>query len=124
MLGTVYYVTRHYRLGDVQISQEKLWDMLADKRLIAVRVWGYFHGSITLAAGDTNPFPDHLWDSALVGVVAVPRAKVRALWNIKRITPKIRRQVKDVLCAEVAKYSERLSAVEDDQLRKQKENRE
>jgi hypothetical protein len=68
---------RRYDLGDEVISSETLQDRLQDADLIALPVWIYDHGSVSLKAMDAPSYPFNCqWDAGIIGVVYVSKPTI------------------------------------------------
>jgi len=76
-----------------------------DKVGVCVPVFALVHSGTFYSAGWSNPFYDP-WDSGFVGVIFVTKERIRELYQVKRVTKKVRQSVVDELIAEVDEYSE------------------
>lgn len=72
---------------------------------VCVPVYAIVHSRTVYKASWDNPFHDP-WDSGFVGVVFATKERIRELYQVKRVTEKVRRRVVDELIAEVDEYSE------------------
>jgi hypothetical protein len=101
-LGTFQVYHRRYRSPDPIVRTTPYID---PKTEIGLKVWGYDHGGIIYATGDTNPF--HCpWDSGFAGIIYAPKEHIYRWFGVKRITKKIRQQVLDTLKSEVEVYNQ------------------
>lgn len=103
-LGTIYYSSRHYTLGDKCVSKDEIEAIMADKEMIYLPVYAYIHSGIVMnTTGFSCP-----WDSGMSGIIAVSKDKVRKEFNTKRITKAILDKVNSALKGEVEIYSQYL----------------
>jgi hypothetical protein len=81
-LARVTLVDRcRYSFGDDTASAEELRRMLADSDLVAMPIFIYDHSGITInTTGFSCP-----WDSGMVGVVSIEKARARAELGVKRL---------------------------------------
>ncbi len=116
-LGTMVCSHRNYNLGDDDYKDTIRW-MLSDCGYVDLKellqtiernegpvfylpVYMYEHSGVALSTGGFNdPF-----DSGMVGIIYVSKAKVREEWGCKHISPKIKDIVISNLKAEVETYS-------------------
>lgn len=68
---------------------------------IWAKVYAYEHSGMTIKIADENPYPDPMWDSYLLGVVAVSKAKVRKEYGWKKVTPARANKVIEVMKGEI-----------------------
>jgi hypothetical protein len=104
-LGTIYYSSSRYTLGDQQVSKDEIEAMMADKEMIYLPVYAYIHSGIVMnTTGFSCP-----WDSGMSGIIAISKDKIRKAFNVKRITKDIMASVKSCLKGEVETYSQYLN---------------
>ena len=104
-LGTIYYSSSRYNLGDKCVSKDEIESIMEDNEKIYLPVYAYIHSGVALnTTGFSCP-----WDSGMSGIIAVSKDKVRQEYNTKRITKKILDQVKNRLKAEVEEFSQYLN---------------
>lgn len=97
-LGTMYYQHRNYVLGD-KVMHEGL-DDIKNPSSVVLPLYLYDHSGITMS---TSPFSCP-WDSGQVGYICATAEDIRKNFGIKRITQKIRKQVENILQAEVEEF--------------------
>lgn len=103
-LGTIYYISSRYTLGDKCVSKDEIETIMADKEMIYLPVYAYIHSGIVMnTTGSACP-----WDSGISGIIAVSKDKVRKEFNTKRITKRIMDMVMSHLKGEVETYSKYL----------------
>ena len=113
-LGTMVCFHRRYNLGDeteLKSSDFSSWEELEnylykeEDALIAIPVFMYDHSGLWInTTGFSCP-----WDSGQVGYIYVSKEKIRKEYNCKRISKKLKEQVKEILCSEVDLYNDYLS---------------
>jgi len=104
-LGTIYYSSSRYTLGDKRVSKDEIEAMMADKEMIYLPVYAYIHSGIVMnTSGFSCP-----WDSGMSGIIAVSKDKVREFFKVKRITKAILDKVNSRLKGEVETYSQYLN---------------
>lgn len=122
-IGTIVAWHRGYTLGDEQ-AFENLQELVSDQSSIDTTDWApsdyqrwlvkndylilpvylYDHSGITI---NTTGF--HCpWDSGQVGFIYVSKEDVRKEYGVKRISPKLKELVFDVLRSEISTYSQYL----------------
>jgi hypothetical protein len=100
-LGTFQVYHRRYRSPDPIVREPPH----INKNEIGLKVWGYDHGGIVYATGDTNPF--HCpWDSGFAGIIFCSRAKARVWLGTGRLTKKHEDKVREILEQEVQIYNQ------------------
>lgn len=105
-LGEMICFHRRYTLGDKHKYTSDMFSGWADMRKklekthIMLPLFLYDHGGITISTTHFN-CP---WDSGQVGYIAASKDKVRSEYNVKAITPAIRKKVIQVLLGEVDEY--------------------
>ena len=106
-LGTMVCSHRRYNLGDEQAkncehysSWEEWFKHEIGNDVIALPLYLYDHSGITIS---TTPFSCR-WDSGQLGYIYVDKEKVRKEFNVKRISPKLKNQVLEILVSEVKEY--------------------
>jgi hypothetical protein len=103
-LGTIYYSSSRYTLGDKCVSKDEIEAMMADKDMIYLPVYAYIHSGIVMnTTGFSCP-----WDSGMSGIIAVSKDKVREFFKVKRITKAILDKVNSRFKGEVETYSQYL----------------
>ena len=113
-LGTMVCFHRRYNLGDeteLKSSDFSSWEELEnylykeENALIAIPVFMYDHSGLWInTTGFSCP-----WDSGQIGYIYASKEKVRKEYNCKRISKKLKEQVKKILCSEVTLYNDYLS---------------
>lgn len=99
-LGTFQIYHRRYASPD-KIVREPPYTKRDE---ISLKVWGYDHGSVHYATGETNPF--HCpWDSGFAGIIFAPKERIYRYFGVKRITKTVRQRVIDALKAEVEEWN-------------------
>lgn len=105
-LGKMICFHKKYDLGDnhdwTVISLEK---KLKEKGIIALPLYLYNHSGVTI---QTNPFSCS-WDSGKVGYIFVTKEDIKREYGIKKISKKIREEVKRTLKSEVKTYDNYLT---------------
>jgi hypothetical protein len=82
---------------------EKYLDKL-EKHLIILPIYLYNHSGLTI---NTTGFSCH-WDSGQVGWIYITKKQVRKEWNVKGISPKLKKKIEDILIGEVETYDQYL----------------
>jgi hypothetical protein len=97
-LGTVVLHDRcRYDFGDDTASNEELQELAQRADLITLPVYMYDHSGITInTSGFSCP-----WDSGMVGLIYVAKAKALKEWGGKILTAKLRAKVLECLRAEI-----------------------
>jgi hypothetical protein len=110
-LGTIMAAHKRYSLGDEQAPPScGSWDGVRryieseHGPCIVLDVFMYDHSGLTIR---TTPFSCP-WDSGQVGFCYVPLSKVRKEYGVKRISPKLKQKVIDILESEVRTYDQYL----------------
>lgn len=103
--GTILYTSSRYELGDDRVSAEEIDEKMKDSSVIALPVYAYIHGSITL---NTSGFSCH-FDSGQSGCIYVSKEEVYRTFKIKRITAAQRQSIVKMLETEVKIYSQYLN---------------
>lgn len=107
-LGTMIFRGAHSHLGDdnevdfsecTQYSDDvKAIQKVYGRDCLMLTVYGYSHGGLTInTTGFSCP-----WDSGILGHVVVSREDVRNEWGMKRISPKKKQHILDILKGEVS----------------------
>jgi len=103
-LGTIYYSSSRYHLGDKCVSKEEIETIMADKDMVYLPVYAYIHSGVVLnTTGFSCP-----WDSGQSGIIAVSKDTIRKEFGTKRITKKILDMVTSHLKGEIETYSQYL----------------
>lgn len=109
-LGIMFYSSRSYTLGDVNLcnSLKSMDDYVADEICIKLPVYAYIHGGVTI---DTKPImnPHMGFDSGQCGEIFTTKAKIRQWFGVKRITSFTREKALKQLQAEVNTFNQYLS---------------
>ena len=113
-LGTMVCFHRRYNLGDeteLKSSDFSSWEELEnylykeENALIAIPVFMYDHSGLWInTTGFSCP-----WDSGQVGYIYVSKEKVRREYSCKRISKKLKKMIREMLCSEVDLYNDYLS---------------
>ena len=113
-LGTMVCFHRRYNLGDkteLKSSDFSSWEELEnylykeEDAFIAIPVFMYDHSGLWInTTGFSCP-----WDSGQVGYIYVSKEKVRSEYNCKRISKKLKKMIREMLCSEVDLYNDYLS---------------
>ncbi len=112
-LGTMVCFHRRYNLGDkteLKSSDFSSWEELesylykTEDALIAIPVFMYDHSGLWInTTGFSCP-----WDSGQVGYIYVSKEKVRREYSCKRISKKLKKMIREMLCSEVDLYNDYL----------------
>ena len=104
-LGTMVCFHKKYQLGDPHsYSKDELLDMVENDDYIAIPLYLYDHGGLTMNTGGFEHIDSLRWDWGLVGYILVSKEKVREEFRCKRIGKRIRQRVYKILEAEVEEY--------------------
>ena len=113
-LGTMVCFHRRYNLGDeteLKSSDFSSWEELEnylykeEDALIAIPVFMYDHSGLWInTTGFSCP-----WDSGQVGYIYISKEKVRREYSCKRISKKLKKMIREMLCSEVDIYNDYLS---------------
>ena len=113
-LGTMVCFHRRYNLGDeteLKSSDFSSWEELEnylykeEDALIAIPVFMYDHSGLWInTTGFSCP-----WDSGQVGYIYISKEKVRREYSCKRISKKLKKMIREMLCSEVDLYNDYLS---------------
>ena len=112
-LGTMVCFHRRYNLGDeteLKSSDFSSWEELEnylykeEDALIAIPVFMYDHSGLWInTTGFSCP-----WDSGQVGYIYISKEKVRREYSCKRISKKLKKMIREMLCSEVDLYNDYL----------------
>jgi len=104
-LGTILYrKNSRYILGYKGVEVEEMDEIAKRRDVICLPVYAYIHSGVAL---NTSGF--HCpWDSGQSGIMYVENAKVREEWGVKRISPKLRAKVIEVLKGELETFNQYL----------------
>ena len=112
-LGTMVCFHRRYNLGDkteLKSSDFSSWEELEnylykeENALIAIPVFMYDHSGLWInTTGFSCP-----WDSGQVGYIYISKEKVRGEYSCKRISKKLKKMIREMLCSEVDLYNDYL----------------
>lgn len=121
-LGTIYYQSRNYTLGDKEIKDVidttncNDWEDIQKKLTkeldlaICIPLRAYEHSGITITATRQNSYPFNCrWDSYQFGFITVSKEKLKQEYNTKRITEDIIKKATEVLLAEVVTFDKYLT---------------
>ena len=113
-LGTMVCFHRRYNLGDkteLKSSDFSSWEELEnylykeEDALIAIPVFMYDHSGLWInTTGFSCP-----WDSGQIGYIYISKEKVRREYSCKRISKKLKKMIREMLCSEVDLYNDYLS---------------
>jgi len=122
-LGKIFYGHKRYVLGEVDVRKEfedcYSWDDV-EKRiielydpLVILPLYLYDHGILRIKIGDFYdsqlPQGHAYFDTGMVGFVIAEKDKVRKEYKVKRISKKLREQVKQILEDEIDVFDKYLS---------------
>ena len=71
------------------------------EKYVWAKVYAYEHSGMTVRVCENNPYPDPMWDSYLLGIVAVSKEKVRKEYGWKKISQKRNDFVVGVMTREI-----------------------
>ena len=100
----VTFESDHYHLKTNEDHMDYLFEKL-DKIAFSLPLYLYDHSGITMNTGGFS-CP---WDSGQVGFIYVTKEAVRKEWKVKRISPKLRKQIYRNLKSEVETYDQYLT---------------
>ena len=113
-LGTMVCFHNRYNLGDTTVfksSDFSSWEELEsylykrEKALVVIPVFMYDHSGLSVnTTGFSCP-----WDSGQIGFIYVSKEKIKNEYSCKRISNKLKEQVKEMLVSEVDSYNQYLS---------------
>ena len=113
-LGTMVCFHRRYNLGDkteLKSSDFSSWEELEnylykeEDAFIAIPVFMYDHSGLWInTTGFSCP-----WDSGQIGYIYISKEKVRREYSCKRISKKLKKMIREMLCSEVDLYNDYLS---------------
>ena len=113
-LGTMVCFHNRYNLGDTTVfksSDFSSWEELKsylykrEKALVVIPVFMDDHSGLTVnTTGFSCP-----WDSGQIGFIYVSKESIRNEYSCKRISKKLKEQVKEMLVSEVDSYNQYLS---------------
>jgi len=89
------------------MSVETLQKLVKEPDVIALPLYLYDHGGISMRTNRSYPF-DCPWDSGQVGYIWVTREEVRRTYKVERISPKLLDRVIGFLGWEVEVYDQHL----------------
>jgi len=112
-LGTVWCSHKRYSLSDkhapkIDTDDHDGWDAVEqhlikeEGAVVILPIYMYDHSGITIS---TKPFGDR-WDSGQVGFIYCTGAKIKAEYNVKRITKQIKERVTACLEGEIKTYNQ------------------
>ena len=113
-LGTMVCFHNRYAFGDeteLKSCDFSSWEELEsylykrEKALIVVPVFLYDHSGLSVnTTGFSCP-----WDSGQIGFIYASKERIRNEYSCKRISKKLRKQVREMLVSEVDSYNQYLS---------------
>ena len=113
-LGTMVCFHNRYTFGDeteLKSSDFSSWEELEsylykkEKALIVVPVFLYDHSGLSVnTTGFSCP-----WDSGQIGYIYTSKERIRNEYSCKRISKKLKEQVREMLVSEVDSYNQYLS---------------
>ena len=113
-LGTMVCFHNRYNLGDTTVfesSDFSSWEELEsylykrEKALVLIPVFMYDHSGLSVnTTGFSCP-----WDSGQIGYIYTSKERIRNEYSCKRISKKLKEQVKEMLVSEVDSYNQYLS---------------
>lgn len=103
--GTILYTSSRYNLGDERVDGEEIDQKLNDTSVIALPVYAYIHGGVTL---NTTGYACR-FDSGRSGCIYISKEEVRRIFNVKRISPQLHKRVEESLKSEIKVYSQYLN---------------
>ena len=106
-LHITYNPRAHYTLGTEVATDDEdamIRGQVRDGKAVGMPVWAYVHGSVMLRAAYHNPFTCQ-WDSGRSGWVYATNADLRTLYNVKRLTERIKERALEDMCAQVKEFS-------------------
>mgnify|MGYP001285268189 CR=1 FL=1 len=108
-LGEIAYLLRsRHVLGTKAVSDAEMREIhegLLSGRYIGLDVYAYVHSGVTIRAASRNPFTCP-WDSGQSGFVYVETSKALKEYGRKRMSPKLKAQVQEVLRREVETFDQ------------------
>lgn len=108
-MGTMVCKHRRYNLGDKNNYRSENYNSIQELEadiyknenpVVCLPLYLFDHSGISMSTRGFN----NAWDSGQVGFIFVSREKALKEYNTKRITKKIKEQIKDSLLAEVETY--------------------
>jgi predicted transcriptional regulator len=112
-LGTMICFHSRYNIGDehrlsveeAKQIEEEAKQIEARKDVISLPIFLYDHSVQSISTSSFIGRAQYAeWDSGRVGFIYVEKAKVRAEWKVKRISPKLHKKIVEILTAEVKTY--------------------
>lgn len=112
MLGEILYMSRsRYILGTRGVDREEMQRIERRPDVISLPVMAYVHSGSSITAdplqGARYPYTCQ-WDGGQSGIVYTTLDKVRAEYNVKRVSAKTRAKVREALIAEVETFAQYL----------------
>jgi hypothetical protein len=110
--GHMYCSHRRYSLGDKHTYDSEIISAMAqDRDTIALPLYLMDHSGLTLrtTTEEFRAVDTAGWDWGLVGYILVTKREIRAEYNCKLVTKKIRDKVLELLRAEVEEYGHYLA---------------
>lgn len=114
-LGVMVTSHRNYDLGDINLHSKSFEEHLEEKGIerlndIAVILPLYLmdHSGLSMDYRDFSDFDPQGFDSGCIGMIYVTKVAAREAFNVKRISPKLKEKIKDILKNEVKTYDQYL----------------
>ena len=100
--SVIIYSSHRYLLGDKRVEQGT---EVSTRDNIVLPVYAYIHSGVALnTTGFSCP-----WDSGQSGFIYENKAEIRKEFGVKRISPKLRKQVENRMKAEIEVFSKYLN---------------
>ena len=100
-LGTILYRGGRYILGDKKASDIEMRLKAENPNFVTLPVYAYVHGGVALnTTGFSCP-----WDSGQSGIICVHRDRILQWFGRKKLTKKLRENVKEILKNEIEEFS-------------------
>jgi len=113
-LGTIYYCSSRYILGDKQVDRKVIQDIMNDPNYFYLPVYAYIHSGVSLWT-NYNTMRDHVppshlgWDTGMSGIIAVSKKKIRKEYTVKRVTNKLKDKIGVYLNNEIEIFNQYLN---------------
>ena len=104
-LGTMVCCHRNYNLGHEQADVDTINELAQNKGNIVLPLYLMDHSGLSMNTGGFG-CP---WDSGQVGIIYVSKEQVRKEWGVKRISPKLHKQIVACLEGQVETYDDYLT---------------
>jgi hypothetical protein len=106
-----YNKSARTRLGTTPLSAEQdaaVADGVLKGTIIGIPVWAYVHSGATIRAAYSNPF-NCPWDSGRSGWAYLTVAEWRQVFNVKRMSKRLRARALEIIERDVAEYDHYLT---------------